>query len=129
MVVDFNKKLDMMLENIYNSDSPCIFNFCCDNSDVRAEVIRVKKSKKIVAWLVATAVGAGGITAVYMSHKKNESVIVDKKIQNYFKETKTFQLDEQFNSNVEHMEIVDDKLYFTSYVNEMNDNKNSYHNH
>ena len=57
-----NKKLDMMLENIYNSDSPCIFNFCCDNSDVRAEVIRVKKSKKIVAWLVATAVGVGRMT-------------------------------------------------------------------
>lgn len=118
-----NKKLDMMLENIYNSDSTRIFNFCCDNNDVRAEVIRMKKTKKIVALLVATAVGAGGITAVYMNHEKNESVIVEKKIQNYFKETKTFQLDKQFNSNVEHMEIVDDKLYFTSFVNEMNDNK------
>ena len=87
-----NKKLDMMLENIYNSDSPCIFNFCCDNSDVRAEVIRVKKSKKIVAWLVATAVGAGGITAVYMSHKKNESVIVDKKYRIILRKQKLFSL-------------------------------------
>ncbi len=120
-----NENLDMMLENIYNSGSPCIFEFCSDQKDcyVRAEVIRMKKSKKLIALTGAVLLGIGGISAAYMRSEEDNSVIVEKKIQNYFNDTKTFEMDRSFNSNIMNMTACDDKLYFTAYVNDMNDTK------